>query len=466
MQAFNPFLPPWEYVPDGEPHVIGDRVYLFGSHDRFGGNYYCEEDYVCWSAPVGDLGNWRCEGVIYHKEQDPLYGKENGFLFAPDVVQGKNGKWYLYYTLGTNGIISVAVCGSPAGKYEYLGMLRAEDGHVLGTRDGDAFPFDPALLEDNGRIFLYSGFSPRSDEGKKRFGKRIWKGAYCYELEEDMLTVKGAPILVARGASSAEGTSFRTHPFFEASSVRKIKGKYYFVYSSVYGHELCWAVSDFPDRGFEYGGVLVSNGDEDENGKFYNYTGNNHGGMAEIGGQWYIFYHRHTNRSSFSRQACAEKIFFDREGNLSRAELTSCGLNAGALTGEGDYPARIACMLYGKNGATGSALATEEDPYFTQDESAEQYVSNLRDGAVVGFKYFDFCGQTEICVTVRGTARGRLMVLAAPSREHSAEIAIEPSREWKTFGGATVSGRGTTALRFAYQGEGALDFLSFSLKKK
>lgn len=23
-QAFNPFLPSWEYIPDGEPHVLGN----------------------------------------------------------------------------------------------------------------------------------------------------------------------------------------------------------------------------------------------------------------------------------------------------------------------------------------------------------------------------------------------------------------------------------------------------------
>ena len=23
----NPFLPKWEYIPDGEPRVFGDRVY-------------------------------------------------------------------------------------------------------------------------------------------------------------------------------------------------------------------------------------------------------------------------------------------------------------------------------------------------------------------------------------------------------------------------------------------------------
>ena len=32
-QVFNPYLPEWEYVPDGEPKIFDDRVYIFGSHD-------------------------------------------------------------------------------------------------------------------------------------------------------------------------------------------------------------------------------------------------------------------------------------------------------------------------------------------------------------------------------------------------------------------------------------------------
>ena len=34
-QAFNPYLPSYEYVPDGEPHVVDGRVYIYGSHDLF-----------------------------------------------------------------------------------------------------------------------------------------------------------------------------------------------------------------------------------------------------------------------------------------------------------------------------------------------------------------------------------------------------------------------------------------------
>ena len=39
-QVYNPYLPSYEYIPDGEPRVFGERLYIYGSHDRFGGNYY------------------------------------------------------------------------------------------------------------------------------------------------------------------------------------------------------------------------------------------------------------------------------------------------------------------------------------------------------------------------------------------------------------------------------------------
>jgi len=74
-QAFNPYMPSWEYVPDGEPHVFGDRVYVYGSHDIFNGWAFCLGDYICYSAPVDDLSDWRYEGVIFPRVgEDPLNG--------------------------------------------------------------------------------------------------------------------------------------------------------------------------------------------------------------------------------------------------------------------------------------------------------------------------------------------------------------------------------------------------------
>ena len=45
-QAFNPYLPSWEYIPDGEPHVFGDRVYVYGSHDKFNAPIFCVNDEI------------------------------------------------------------------------------------------------------------------------------------------------------------------------------------------------------------------------------------------------------------------------------------------------------------------------------------------------------------------------------------------------------------------------------------
>ena len=44
----NPYLPRWEYIPDGEPRVFGDRIYIYGSHDNAGSVKFC--DYVLWNT--------------------------------------------------------------------------------------------------------------------------------------------------------------------------------------------------------------------------------------------------------------------------------------------------------------------------------------------------------------------------------------------------------------------------------
>ena len=71
--AYNPILPLDKYIPDGEPHVFDGRVYLFGSHDREGGNTFCELDYGFFSAPIDDLSNWSSNAINYCSKQDALY---------------------------------------------------------------------------------------------------------------------------------------------------------------------------------------------------------------------------------------------------------------------------------------------------------------------------------------------------------------------------------------------------------
>lgn len=65
-QCHNPYLPLWEHIPDGEPHVFEDRLYIFGSHDLENGNEFCEQDYVSWSAPLDDLSDWFAQSGRWH----------------------------------------------------------------------------------------------------------------------------------------------------------------------------------------------------------------------------------------------------------------------------------------------------------------------------------------------------------------------------------------------------------------
>ena len=310
-QALNPFLPLHTYIPDGEPHVFGDRVYLYGSHDKEGGEYFCMLDYECWSAPVNDLTDWGSEGTIYRAEQCPHYSEVRPDMYAPDVVCGPDGRYYLYYDLsgrkghGFDGPISVAVCDTPAGQYEYYGDVKYPDGRPLLRY----IPFDPAVLNDNGHIYLTYGWGLGMDINSplmklvmprvmsKIFNKTVKEikseepdsilGANIVELENDMLTVKSEPRRILAAMNNApKGSQLREHSFYEASSLRKFGDLYYFIYSSHAGHELCYATSRYPDHGFEYRGVIISNGDIGINGRTEKErlypTGTNHGSIERI----------------------------------------------------------------------------------------------------------------------------------------------------------------------------------------
>lgn len=475
-QAYNPYLPSYEYVPDGEPRVFGNRVYVYGSHDRFGGDRFCEGDYVCWSAPVDDLGDWRYEGVIYPANRDPINPEGKMQLFAPDAVRGPDGRYYLYYSLNGSTVVSVAVCDTPAGDFRFYGYVQRPDGTPYGAREGDVSSFDPGVLVDGEQVYLYTGFAPGPGWLYDMLSQshRRMEGAYCTQLEPDMKTVRREPVLIAPSVWREAGTGFEGHAFFEASSIRKIGERYYFVYSSILSHELCYAVSQRPNGDFRFGGTLVSIGDLglDGNRKAVNYTGNTHGGMVELGGQWYIFYHRQTNKQCCARQGCAEPITIRPDGSIPQVEVTSCGLNGGPLAGTGCYEARIACNLGFREPSFGYIAAHEPDtlhPYFTQsgcdrEGSPDQYIANMSQGAWCGFKYFDFHGQTSMTVTTRGTGNGELLVSTGRKEPPFARIPIAPSESWSESRISFPALQGTLPLFFTFQGEGAMDFQSFEVR--
>ncbi|MBE6978843.1 MAG: glycosyl hydrolase family 43 [Ruminococcaceae bacterium] len=505
-QVFNPFLPLWEYIPDGEPHVFGDRLYLFGSHDTEGGQRYCAEgNYVGWSAPLEDLSDWRYEGIIYEAAQDPRVKGDFADLYAPDVVQGNDGRYYLYYTVsggigntgdGHNTAVGVAVCDTPAGKYQYYGFLRNPDG----TPFLRYLPADPAVINDDGVIRLYYGWSLSmvaagahggEEAGRnaseqlaqlKKLDKQTIRhflvnveqmmfhrtpeqlladqedvmGANHAVLADDMLTVISEPTRIVPGQFMSFGTDFEGHAFYEAASIRKIGDLYYFIYSDENSNMLSYATSKYPDRGFVYRGILNSNGDVGLKGRKpedrLNMTANNHGSLECVNGQWYIFYHRQTHNSTYSRQACAEKVTILPDGSIAQAECTSRGLNDRALIPQGTYPAAIACNL--TNGHMPHAtnrVVNADIPYIThsgEGKDAQRFIANIMDGTMIGFKYFAFTGETKLTVTVRG---GSGCFDVYTDDEKQGEISFCANGDWHTES-LTFSAKGDRALYLHFRG--------------
>lgn len=462
-QVFNPYLPSWEYIPDGEPHVFGDRVYVYGSHDLFNGCVFCLGDYVCYSAPVDNLKDWRYEGVIYKRLDDPINKDGKMVLYAPDVTQGSDGRYYLYYVYDKIDIVSVAVCDTPAGEYKFYGYVHYKDGTLLGKRAGDEPQFDPGVLTEGEKTYLYTGFCDRSMTDRH--------GAMCTVLGKDMLTIEEDPVIVAPSFAHAKGSTFEGHEFFEASSIRKEGDTYYFIYSSVWMHELCYATSKSPTKDFTYRGVIVSNADLyiDSYKKpdfIACYGGNNHGGIEKINGEWYIFYHRQTNGTWYSRQGCAEKIKIENDGSIKQVEMTSCGLNGGSLEGRGEYFAYLACNMFIRNKPC--LYVTDDYPYpkITQDgrdgDEIPGHITNIKDGTVIGFKYFNFKGIKKFTIKTRGYCSGTFEVKTSIDGECFGKIKVENTNFWQEFTTDANIPDGTSALYLEYKGPGNASLLSFT----
>ena len=108
--AQNPYLPLWEYTPDGEPYVFDDpdlpgkkRVYVYGSHDSMVTGY-CGRELVCWSASTDSLQNWRFEGVILDVNKNARgewlsEDRLSDVLYAPDIVETYDGNGEKMYYL-------------------------------------------------------------------------------------------------------------------------------------------------------------------------------------------------------------------------------------------------------------------------------------------------------------------------------------------------------------------------------
>ena len=428
----NPFLPLWEHIPDGEPYVFEDpdnpgkrRVYIYGSHDDLV-SAYCGRDQVVWSAPVEDLTQWRYDGVILivdkNRDGEPFDSASTAdVLYAPDVtlVTDANGKktYYLFpndQNGGRNGLI--AKSDRPDGPFEVCNWSKDNPNLVDGV-----LQFDPAVfVDDDGRVYGYWGFErSMAAEFDPTTMATVKPGT---KVVEDMISGRNQP---------------GRFKFFEASSIRKIKDKYVFIYSRftedgefglpTSNYTLAYCYSDNPLGPWTYGGTIIDGRgrEKDEQGNVIASAvpdGNTHGSICEINGQWYVFYHRHTGTDEYARQAMVAPISVNvEEGKggkieISEGEYNSNGFSLNGLDPFERHSAGIACWLTGPKPAVhewpnntfyGSyveaSYGAETDPATKEALTASKNLENpydLRyntnrvvnntDGSIVGYKYFNF----------------------------------------------------------------------------
>jgi hypothetical protein len=295
------------------------------------------------------------------------------------------------------------------------------------------------------------------------------------QLEDDMVTMKSEPIKLIHNVKEADGTEFENHPFLEASSMRKIRDKYYLIYSSNKMHELCYAISDHPDSDFRFGGVIISNAEiHPEAGQDFarNIIGNNHGSIALISDSYYIFYHRQTTLRGSSRQGCAEKIEVLKDGSIPQVELTSNGMED-AFAQKGTYPAALRVTFIEQCSNFGFFnTITVFRSYITQNGAdyspgdgvpqPRQYIANMQNHSAAVFRYFDL-DISGLSVAMRGVGTGTLFVKEHPDSEAFASIELQPSLDWRVYSVELAEMRKINTLSFCYEGEGTQELLEFTL---
>ncbi|MEH3113864.1 family 43 glycosylhydrolase [Pedobacter terrae] len=286
----NPIIP--GYFADPTVKKFGDTYYIYATTDGNGGGFgpsqvWTSKDFVNWT--MQDM-NWP---TTHH-------------YWAPDVTQGADGKYYLYYCQPVE--IFGASSHSPVGPWTSLlpkGKPIVSNFMIPNviTLDGQTFK------DDDGQYYMYWG----------TWGIYPNHGCGVGLLNADMKSF----------SKLAQIPNTDAKEFFEAPFVFKRKGIYYLTYSSGYcedgTYRVQYATATNPMGPFKYGAnnpILATNQDGTVHGP-------GHQSVLQQGDDFYLVYHRHNNPHNdggYHRQVAADKMQFDDKGNILKIVPTHAGI--------------------------------------------------------------------------------------------------------------------------------------------
>ena len=218
-------------------------------------------------------------------------------FWAPTMLKGKDGKYYLYYSSGYDFHCHLMIGETPTGPWEDFGKV--EEG------------FDMQIFEDpvDGKVYGISS-DPKSRPRLVLFDSNPRSATYLTKVEKE---------------ASPEG------PFFdyrEGSMIFYRDGLYYMLYSgggcSNDNYKVRYSYSKNIWGPYEDGGIVLNK--FPEGGIF----GPGHNSVFNIGNDYFIVYHRadlYSRPSCDKRQVCINQLAFDNDGMLKEIKPDNDGID-------------------------------------------------------------------------------------------------------------------------------------------
>jgi len=294
LPAGNPIIP--GYYAD--PAVIQDhgKFYIYATLDPWGDN-----ELGLWES--SDFKNWTLIPLNWPTKDLCTSPTSNGSkVWAPSVVKGKDGKFHMFVSVGSE--VYAGVADKPEGPWRNAvegdkPLITTQAALGIHTIDAEAFI-------DDGQAYLYWGSGLH------------WVNGHCLiaKLNKNMNGLDG------------EWKDITPEHYFEGPYMFKQNGTYYLTYSeglcTDHTYKVQYSTSKSPYGPFTLGKNSPILSSDLEIGV----KGPGHHTILTYKGKQYIIYHRiSSNEKALCRQICIDKLEFDADGNFKKVVPTNVGVN-------------------------------------------------------------------------------------------------------------------------------------------
>ena len=435
-----------KYTADPSPLVVGDRLFLFTSHDaspedipdvneKSSAGFFMY-DWLLWSTT--DMVNWTEHGAVASLKDIPWRSRENG-AWAIQTVE-RNGKYYLYAPLHGHGI-AVLEADSPYGPF------KDPLGKPLVWDQSNWYDIDPSVYtDDDGQAYLYWG-NPHT---------------FYAKLNDDMTSLKSEVVKLPHIKHYQEG------PWFY-----KRNGHYYCAFASTCCPEaLGYAMSDSPTGPWEWKNYIMRPTLRDRG---------NHPGICDFKGHSYVFgqnydlMHLDTFIHHERRSVSGTEITYNEDGTIQQVPYwldqepmkQLCWLNPYERV-EAETMAWGYGLKSAKMGIENTGVVADMP---TSTGKKNMYIFDINDGEFIKLRGVDFGekGAKKFSITAASTGACKV-TLRVDGQDGSVIGEAEISKtgdveKYKTFSAKTTDVKGVHDLYLCFSntnGDTRLDWWTFN----